>query len=106
MTFWQAGAVFLLLLVLVAQVLVLALARCRRRGDAEQEVTKLLVVTRNREQNIEDLLARLYRCSDNEPFEVTVMDRSEDDTPLIVERLARHYPGLKLVAGSKDIEKN
>lgn len=53
----------------------------------------IVLPTRNEAANLPLLLDRLERALDQTAFEVCVVDDSDDDTPEVLERLARERPG-------------
>ncbi|MBU7008223.1 hypothetical protein [Phosphitispora fastidiosa] len=97
---WLIGATVLLIVIYCFTIYTRTVVMCKKSGNSKGfQKTSLVLMVRNQEGIIEGLVREIFAYGYLIPIEVVVFDfGSADKTGLILERLARDYPGLRFFA--------
>ncbi len=97
---WLIGATVLLIVIYCFTIYTRTVVMCKKSGNRKGfQKTSLVLTVRNQEEIIEGLIREIFAYGYLIPLEVMVFDfGSVDRTGLILERLARDYPGLRFFA--------
>jgi chlorobactene glucosyltransferase len=88
-----------ILLNLLSNLKILKQLRKRRKALPDPPLVSILVPARNEEENIERCVRSLVN-QDYAHYEIIVLDdKSDDDTPLLLQQLKREFPEINVVSG-------